>query len=154
MRPLLAAALVLLAFAAANTVAAQEAGEGVVGATVFVDPLSSELRVPRERVQVGRETTIRATVLNNGPVRSMEGTATLLIDTRGVLIQGGPDLAVPPIRPHSERQVSWQVCGLAPGSYLAMAVITSADAAGHPFRTETSAVLLEVETRQARGKPC
>lgn len=153
MRPIAAAALILLALAGGSSAVAQEEG-GTLGATVFVDPLSATLRLRPESIQHTQGATARATIENAGPAPVTGVTVTLLIDTQGVEIDGGPTRTLTSIAGNSASEVSWRLCGTATGSYLAMAVVEGSDTAGHAFHTETAAVLLTVTARRGRGGTC
>lgn len=151
MRALAAAAvlLIVVALAASEPIRAQD--EGAVGATIFVDPLSASLRLTPTRIQERHQTTARLSITNSGPSATRTVTATLLIDPTGATIVGGATRTLSGIAGRTTQTVDWRLCGRTRGGYLAMAVVTSSDAAGHVFRAETTAVLLEITPN--RGAP-
>jgi hypothetical protein len=147
-----AAALVFAVFMLGEPAAAQDSGS--IDATVFVDPLGARIRIQPDHTQQGNNTAIRLTVTNAGPVPLASVTATLLIDPLGVRVEGERTIVLARLRSASSASHEWRVCGAAPGNYLAMVVVTSGDAEGHSFRAETSALLLQVDPRKGRAKPC
>jgi len=150
MRALAAAAvLILVALAASGSVSAQD--EGAVGATIFVDPLSASLRTTPTRIQERHQATARATITNSGPSATGTVTATLLIDPAGATIVGGATRTLSSLPALTTQNVEWRLCGRTRGGYLAMAIVTASDTAGHVFRAETTAVLLEITPN--RGAP-
>jgi hypothetical protein len=148
MRTIVAVALILLALASGGPADAQE-DSGVVGATIFVDPLSATLRIRPETVQQTPkpEANARATIVNNGPATVINVTATLLIDPR-ITVIGGATRTVASIAGDSSSTVTWRLCGKVAGNYLALAIVTARDAQGRPFQTETTAAMLSVIARR------
>ena len=149
MRALATALLIVVALATSGTVSAQD--EGGVGATIFVDPLTASLRITPTRIQERHQAMARATITNSGPSATQTVTATLLIDPAGATIVGGATRTLSSIPARTAQNVEWRLCGRTRGGYLAMAIVTSSDAAGHVFRAETTAVLLEITPN--RGAP-
>ena len=150
--PAAAALLILVALAASGPVSAQD--EGAVGATIFVDPLSASLRLTPTRIQERHVSTARATIINSGPSATRTVTATLLIDPAGATILGGATRTLSSLPGRTTQNVEWRLCGIKRGGYLAMAIVTSSDAAGHAFRAETTAVLLEITPNRGAPSSC
>ncbi len=152
MRPILAAVAALALLGASSEARADDGG--TVGARVFVDPLSADLRIRPSKVQVGQAANARSTIVNRGPAPLGAVTVTLLIDAQGVVVAGGTTRIVAGIAPHSSVELIWRVCGARPGSYLAMVDVSSSDAFGRTFETETTAALLEVKAGPGRPGSC
>ena len=153
MKPLLLALFTVVALLAA-TGSAQADDSGTVGATIFVDPLAATLTIKPASIPIQHQANARATIVNNGPAPLRSTTATLLIDPLAVSVAGGLTRIVPALAANSSVEVSWRLCGVRAGSYLAMARITSSDSLGHQFETETAAVLLEVTPRRRGNSSC
>jgi hypothetical protein len=143
---------VFAVFMLGEPAAAQDSGS--IDATVFVDPLSAKIRIQPDEIQQGNNATVRLTVSNAGLAPLASVTATLLIDPVGVRVEGQPTIVLARLRAASSASHEWRVCGASPGNYLAMVVVSSGDAEGHLFRAETSALLLQVDPRKGRAKPC
>jgi hypothetical protein len=153
MRALFAAAALLALLAAASATARADEG-GTVGATVFVDPLTANLKIKPSSVQVAHEANARSTIVNQGPAPLGAVTATLLIDAQGVTVVGGATRTLSGIAAHSSVDTAWRLCGARPGSYLAMVKVSSTDGSGRAFEAETAAVLLEVTGARGRAASC
>jgi hypothetical protein len=148
MRRIFVAALVLVAVALADPAAAQEDG-GVVGASIFVDPLAATLRIRPETVQQtpNPEANARATIFNDGPAPVTGVTVALLIDP-GVTVTGGATRTITAIPGDSSANVTWRLCGKVAGNYLALVTVTASDAQGREFHAESTAVMLTVISRR------
>ena len=110
-----AAALALLL--AANTLV--EGQEGVVTATVHVNPLLVSLTVPSEPVAVGERFTVQARVENRGESRIRRVTATLQLP-EGLEMRVPATRSLGSLRPFASRSMEWRLEAGEEGSYVLM----------------------------------
>jgi hypothetical protein len=133
MTRILAAVLLALGLVAG----AHGAGSGSVTGSVLVNPLTVSLALSSGSFAVGSPVTATATTHNAGPV-PLSVTVTLTADVN-LAVAGGVTRTIGTLPANGTAQVSWPLCALAPGGYVLLANATSG-----PFRTESSAQVLNV----------
>ena len=110
-----AAALALLL--AAHTLV--QGQEGVVTATIQINPLLVSLTVPSEPVAVGERFTVQARVENRGESRLRRVTATLHLPT-ALETRGPATRSLGSLRPFASRSREWRLEAVEEGSYVLM----------------------------------
>jgi hypothetical protein len=142
----LALAVGLALLAGADGLVASEDQQGVVTATVKVNPLAVSLEVPDEPVSVGQQFVVRAVVENRGRSRIRWLTATLHLDTSnesGLLVRGPVTRWLGVLQPLGSRWTEWRLKAVQGGSYVLMASASGVDASdGASLTAESSAKVI------------
>ena len=143
-----AAALALLL--AAHTLV--QGQEGVVTATIKVNPLLVSLTVPGEPVLVGEPFTVQATVENQGESRIRRVTATLHLPTGLPLLPPELEMRGPARRslgalgPLRSRSTEWRLQAVQEGNFVLMVTASGIDASdGVTVTSESGAPVVTVE---------
>ena len=137
------AALALLL--AANTLVASEGQEGVVTATIKVNPLLVSLTVPGEAVAVGERFTVQAHGENQGEGRIRRATATLHLPT-GLEMRGPATRSLGTLGPLGSRSTAWRLQAVEAGSFVLMVTASGTDASdGSSVTSESGAKVVTVE---------
>ncbi len=135
------AALALLL--AAHTLV--EGQEGVVTATIKVNPLLVSLTVPGEPVLIGEPFTVQANVENLGESRVRRVTATLQLPT-GLEARGPAIHRLGSLRPFASRSTEWLLTAVEGGSFVLMVTASAIDSSdGISVTSESGAKVLTVE---------
>ena len=111
---------------AAHTLAASEGQEGVVTATIKVNPLLVSLTVPGEAVLVGERFTVQARVENRGESRLRRVTATLHLPT-ALETRGPATRSLGSIGPFASRSREWRLEAAEAGSYVLLVTAEGID---------------------------
>ncbi len=136
------AALALLL--AAHTLAASEGQEGVVTATIKVNPLLVSLTVPGEPVAVGQRFTVQARGENRGEGRIRRVTATLQLPA-GLEMRGPATRSLGTLGPLRSRSTEWRLEAVQAGSFVLMVTASGVDASdGTPVSAESGAKVVTV----------
>lgn len=157
---LLAGVLLLPLMARGNAVADGPPASATVFATVRVNPLRVELSVP-EKVAVGENFEVRATVHNRGTTYMVRGASATLFfpdglaedGEGGLIIRGKSERNLGTIPPSREKQARWRVIAEGPpGVYVVMVVAQGTDeATGALLEAEASATITVVEGGSGPG---
>lgn len=138
-----AAALALLL--AANTLVASEGQEGVVTATIKVNPLLVSLTVPSSPVLVGERFTVLATVENQGESRIRRPAADLELPD-GLEVRGPTIHRLRILPPLGSRDTEWLLTAVKTGNFVLMVTAEGIDASeGVPVSAESGAKVFTVE---------
>lgn len=104
-----------------------EGEQGVVSATVKVNPLQVTLLVPTEPISVGEAFTVQATVENQGESRIRRVTATLHVPD-GLDVRGPDTRRLRPLEPLGSRSTEWQLTATQPVGFVLMVTAEGVDA--------------------------
>jgi hypothetical protein len=110
-------------------------------ATLTVDPASTEQ---------GRTVKARATVTNTGAHALTAVSATLRLDSTGLIPASTPTVTLGTLAPQGSATVTWQICGGQPGLYVLLAQARATRADGYELVTESEAKVLTVSPGRAR----
>ena len=141
-RPVAAAAAAL----SLALVAGAHGSSGVVSAVVVPIPVAVSLSVAPPAIAGGGAATATATVANLGASALAPQSVTLHFDAVGLRVRHGAHRTTAPIAGGASAQVTWQLCGRAPGNYFVLASARFGD-----VDVESPAVLLAVTGAAA---PC
>jgi hypothetical protein len=120
-----AAGALAVAAAIACTSRSEGAGFGTVGASVTVSPLLVTLSLSTADGLVGEPILARASVTNAGLAALANAALTLRADPTGLRVGGSNPRPLGELESGRTRSVSWQLCGLQPGSYVVLARATA-----------------------------
>lgn len=140
-----AAAAVAFLLAAYTLVEGQE---GVVTATIKVNPLLVSITVPSSPVAVGEPFTVQATVDNQGESRIQRPTADLWLpdglEVREVFEVRGPTIhRLGSLRPFGSRDTEWRLTAVETGNFFLMVTASGIDASdGVTVSAESSAKMV------------
>ncbi len=118
------AAAVALLLAAQTLVEGQE---GVVTATIKVNPLLVSLTVPSDPVAVGEPFTVQATVENQGESRIRRPTADLELPA-GLEVRGPTIHRLGMLPPFGSRDTEWLLTAVETGNFFLMVTAEGVDA--------------------------
>ena len=136
-----AAALVLL-LAVYTSVQGQE---GVVTATIKINPLLVSLTVPSEPVAVGEPFSVQATVENQGESRIRRPTADLELPA-GLEVRGPTIHRLGLLPPFGSRDTEWLLTAAEPGNFVLMVTASGIDASdGVTVTVESVSKVVEVD---------
>lgn len=123
-----------------------EGEQGVVTATVKVNPLEVSLTVPASPVAVGEAFTVRATVENQGESRIRRPTATLQLPTAALEVRGPTIHRLRPLEPFGSRSTEWRLTAMETGSFVLMVTASGVDSSDRTLLTaESDARMITVE---------
>ena len=136
-----AAALALLL--AANTLV--QGQEGVVTATIKINPLLVSLAVPSSPIAVGDDFTVLATVENQGESRIRRPTADLQLPA-GLDVRGPTIHRLGLLPPFSSRSTEWLLTAVQTGSFVLMVTASGIVASdGVTVSVESGAPIVNVD---------
>ena len=150
---LLAAAIVaavgLTLLLGAQGLLAADGEEGVVTATVKINPLQVTLVVPGGPLAVGERFIVQAMVENRGETRIQRVAATLHLDTSsepGLRVFGSDTRRLGQLKPFESRTAEWRLQALQVDSYVLMVTVSGIDVSdGAPLTAESDAEVISVE---------
>jgi len=93
------------------------ASEGVITATVTVNPLSVSVLAP-STVSVGQTFDVEATVENRGGTRVERASATINLPEGLELVKHKAERTLGAIPPHKGKSITWQVRAIEVGEYV------------------------------------
>jgi hypothetical protein len=120
-----AAGALAVAAAIACTSRSEGAGFATVGASVTVIPLLVTLSLSTAEGLIGEPILARASVTNAGPAALANAALTLRADPTGLRVGGSNPRPLGVLGSAQTSTVSWQLCGLQPGSYVVLARATA-----------------------------
>lgn len=124
-------------------------GGGTAHITVVANPLAVTLSLSTHSIQRGRHFTAKARVSNLGSGRLASVVATLRLTPAAIRVSGPAARRIGTIRGNGTSALAWDLCGLTPGNYIAMVIVT-ASGAGGSFSAESSAELVTIRDARTR----
>jgi hypothetical protein len=115
----------------------QASPAGDVHAAVTANALAVQLTVAPSRAAVGAALRARATVTNLSAVPLLSVTTRLRVDTVNVAITGKETVAIGKLAGKHRADVTWQICGRQPGTYVAVAQANGSYTDGRAFNAES-----------------
>ena len=135
------AAIALLLFAYTLV----EGQEGVVTATIKINPLLVSLTVSSEPVAVGEPFSVQATVENQGESRIRRPTADLELPA-GLEVRGPTIHRLGLLPPFGSRDTEWLLTAAEPGNFVLMVTASGIDASdGVTVTVESVSKVVEVD---------
>lgn len=124
-----------------------EGEQGVVNATVKVNPLGVSLTVPSSPVAVGEEFTVLATVENQGESRIRRLTLDLQLPTAALEVHGRTIHRLGSLRPFGSRNTEWELTAVQSGSFVLMVTAEGFDSSdGVAVSAESGAKVIAVDS--------
>ena len=132
-----------------NGSTARADGGGTARTTVVANPLTVTLSLSTHSIQRGRNFTARARVSNLGSGRLAGVVATLRLTPAAIRIHGPATRRIVTVRGNGASTLAWDLCGLTPGNYIAMVIVT-ASGVGGSFSAESAAELVTIRDGRSR----